>query len=100
MGFPILSIITWAPFVSALIIMAFARHRPLLVRYTGVLGSTVSLVLSIFLYFKYDHVTNGFQFHEFLPLVPSLGINYSLAVDGWGLVLTLLTLWSDWSNSP
>ncbi len=91
MGFPILSVITWSPFVSALIIMAFARHRPTLVRMTGVVGSSLSLVLSILLYFKYDHVANGFQFHEFLPLVPSMGINYNLAVDGWGLVLTLLT---------
>ncbi len=89
--FPILSVITWSPFVSAIIIMAFARHRPLLVRMTGVIGSSVSLVLSIFLYFKYDHVANGFQFHEHLPLVPSVGIYYNLAVDGWGLVLTLLT---------
>ena len=91
MDFPILSIITWSPFVSALIIMAFARHRPLLVRMTGVIGSSLSLVLSILLYFKYDHVATGFQFHEQLPLVPSMGISYSLAVDGWGLVLTMLT---------
>ena len=45
-GFPILSIITWSPFISALIIMAFARHRPLLVRWTGVIGSSISLALS------------------------------------------------------
>jgi len=91
MGFPILSVITWTPFVSALIIMAFARHRPLLVRMTGVIGSSLTLVLSILLYCQYDHVANGFQFQEQLPLVPSMGISYSLAVDGWGLVLTLLT---------
>ena len=91
MGFPILSIITWSPFVAALIVMAFARHRPLLVRYVSVIGSGISLALSILLYVKYDHVANAFQFHEFLPLVPSVGISYNLAVDGWGLVLTLLT---------
>ena len=91
MGFPILSIITWSPFVAALIVMAFARHRPLLVRYVSVIGSGISLALSILLYVKYDHVANGFQFHELLPLVPSVGISYNLAVDGWGLVLTLLT---------
>jgi NADH-quinone oxidoreductase subunit M len=89
--FPVLSIITWAPFVSALVIMAFARHRPTLVRYTAVAGSSLSLILSVWLYFAYDHAANGFQFQEHLPLVPSLGISYDLAVDGMGLVLTLLT---------
>ena len=88
---PVLSIITWAPFVSALIIMAFARHRPLLVRLTAVLGSGVSLVFSLWLYGAYDRTAAGFQFMERLPLVPSLGISYELAVDGMSLLLVLLT---------
>ena len=29
-GVPILSVMTWAPFVAALIVMFFARTRPLL----------------------------------------------------------------------
>ena len=46
-GYPVLSVITWAPFVSAIVIMFAARHRPLLVRGTAVAGSGVSLVLSL-----------------------------------------------------
>ena len=88
---PVLSIITWAPFLSALIIMFFARHRPLLVRWTAVLGSGVSLGLSLWLYWTYDRAVAGFQFVERLPLVPSLGIQYELAVDGMSLLLVLLT---------
>lgn len=91
MDFPILSVITWTPFISALIIMAFARHRPLMVRLVGVIGSSLCLVLSTWLYFAYDHAAAGYQFRETFALVPSLGIGYDLAVDGWGLVLTLLT---------
>jgi NADH-quinone oxidoreductase subunit M len=89
--FPVLSIITWSPFVSALFIMAFARHRPMLVRWTAAVGSAIALALSVWLYFAYDHVANGWQFAETVPLVPSLGIYYRLAIDGMGLVLTLLT---------
>ncbi|MEO7191384.1 MAG: NADH-quinone oxidoreductase subunit M [Vicinamibacterales bacterium] len=88
---PVLSIITWAPFVSALIIMALARHRPLLVRWVAVLGSTVSLGFSLWLYQAYDRAAAGFQFVERIPLVPSLGISYELAVDGMSLLLVLLT---------
>src|SRR6186997_1909761 len=91
MRMPVLSIITWSPFVAALIIMATARHRPLLVRYTATLGAAIPLVLSVWLYFAYDRVVAGFQFAESFPLVPSFGISYNLALDGTGLVLVLLT---------
>ena len=37
------------------------------------------------------HRTGGFQFFEELPLVPTLGISYQLAIDGMSLVLVLLT---------
>ncbi len=90
-GFPILSVITWAPFVSALVIMFAARHRPLLVRWTAVIGTGVSLGLSIWLYWAYDRTTAGFQFGEKVSLVPSLGISYELAVDGMSLLMVLLT---------
>jgi NADH-quinone oxidoreductase subunit M len=91
MGLPILSIITWSPFVSALVIMAAGRHKPLLVRYTAAIGSAIPLMLSLVLYRGYDRAAAGFQFHESLPLVPSFGISYNLAIDGMGLVLVLLT---------
>jgi NADH-quinone oxidoreductase subunit M len=90
-GFPILSVITWAPFVSALIIMVAARHRPLLVRWTSTIGTGISLALSIWLYSAYDQAAGGFQFVEQFALVPSLGISYELAVDGMSLLMVLLT---------
>ena len=60
MRLPLLSIITWAPFVAALIIMFFARHRPLLVRLAAVTSSAVSLVAALWVYFSYDRVAAGF----------------------------------------
>ena len=72
--FPILSVMTWAPFVAALIVMAFARHRPLLVRWTSLFGAAVSLVASVWVYWNYDRAAAGFQFQEQFNLVPSLGI--------------------------
>ena len=88
---PVLSIITWAPFAAALVIMAAARHRPLLVRWTAVIGAAVPLALSLWLCVAYDRTAAGFQFGEALPLVRSFGISYELAIDGMGLVLVLLT---------
>jgi NADH-quinone oxidoreductase subunit M len=88
---PILSIMTWAPFVSALVIMFFARRRPLLVRWTSVVGTAVSLIASIWLYWTYDRAAAGFQFQEEFALVPSLGISYLVAVDGISALMSLLT---------
>jgi NADH-quinone oxidoreductase subunit M len=88
---PVLSIITWAPFVSALVIMFVARTRPLLVRWAAVAGSGVSLVLSLWVYWAYDRAAAGFQFQEELPLVPALGISYLLALDGMSALMVLLT---------
>ena len=91
MNVPMLSVMTWAPFVSALIIMFFARHRPLLVRWTALLGAFVSLVASLWVYLQYDRVAAGFQFQEELALVPSLGISYLVGLDGMSALLSLLT---------
>jgi NADH-quinone oxidoreductase subunit M len=91
MRLPVLSIMTWAPFVSALVIMFCARHRPLLVRWTALVGASVSLIASVWVYGTYDRATAGFQFGEQMPLVPSLGISYELAVDGMSALMALLT---------
>lgn len=82
---------TWAPFVAALIIMFCARHRPLLVRWTALLGASVSMVSSLWVYWSYDRVAAGFQFGEKFALVPSLGINYELGLDGMSALMVLLT---------
>jgi len=90
-GVPVLSIVTWSPFVAALVIMAFGRHHPLLTRVTAAIGATISLALALWLCVAYDQRTAGFQFAESWALVPSFGISYHLALDGMGLVLVLLT---------
>jgi NADH-quinone oxidoreductase subunit M len=89
--FPVLSIMTWAPFVSALVIMFFARRRPLLVRWTAVAGAAVSLVASLWVYITYDGAAAGYQFREEFALVPQLGITYLLGIDGMSALMSLLT---------
>ncbi len=89
--FPVLSIITWSPFVGAVLIMFLARHRPLAVRLIALVTTAISTVLSVFIFVVYNREAAGFQFHEKLPLVPPLGIAYEVAVDGMSLLLVLLT---------
>src|ERR671936_2650244 len=92
---PYLSLITWMPFVGALLIMFTARRSPLAVRLIAVVTTGISAVLSLWLYATYDReaalTDTGFQFYEKVPLVPPLGINYELGVDGISLLMVLLT---------
>ncbi|MGH7323594.1 MAG: complex I subunit 4 family protein [Candidatus Rokuibacteriota bacterium] len=90
-GLPLLSLITWAPFVGALLIMFTARHSPLAVRLIAAGSTGCSTVLSLWTYVAYDREAAGFQFYEKLPLVPPLGIGYELGVDGVSLLMVVLT---------
>jgi NADH-quinone oxidoreductase subunit M len=87
----VLSIITWAPFVGALLIMFTARHSPLAVRVIAALSTSLSAVLSVWIYVAYEQEAAGYQFYEKVALVPPLGISYELGVDGLSLLMVLLT---------
>src|SRR5262247_2514053 len=88
---PVLSIITWSPFVGALLIMFTARRSPRAVRLIAAVTTGISAVLSIWIYAVYERENAGFQFYEKIPLVPPLGISYELGVDGISLLMVLLT---------
>jgi NADH-quinone oxidoreductase subunit M len=88
---PVLSLITAAPFVGALLIMFTARRRPAAVRGIAIASTAVSLVLSLYVYMTYRPDRAGFQFYERYPLVPSLGIAVELGADGISVLLILLT---------
>src|SRR5262249_37484265 len=88
---PPLSIRTWMPFAGGLPIMCAARRSPLAVRLIAVGTTGISAVLSVWVYATYDRegalTGTNFQFHEKIALVPPLGINYELGVDGISLLL-------------
>lgn len=90
-GLPLLSLITWAPFVGALLIMFTARRSALAVRLIAVAATGVSAAGALAAYAGYDRDAGGFQFYERWPLVPPLGVAYELGADGMSLVLVLLT---------
>ena len=101
---PILSLITWMPFIGAILIMFGARHNPFLVRLIAVVTTGISLLLSLRIFWLYDREAAGYQFYEELSLVPPLGITYQLGVDGMSLLMVLLTsiiifagVWASWT---
>lgn len=91
MGLPLLSLIVAAPFVAAVLLFAIPDAQRQLVRWVSLIGAAVSLAGSVQVARLYDMQKGGLQLAERYPLVPSLGIELSLAVDGWGVSLLLLT---------
>ena len=88
----ILSIITFTPLLGAVVLLLLPKPKDDTVRWVangfGVLGFLVSLPL--WFWFDRSHPT-PFQFLERADWIPSIGVSYSLGVDGISTLLILLT---------
>jgi NADH-quinone oxidoreductase subunit M len=86
---PLLSLLIFSPLAAAAV-AAFIRSERLL-RWWTLVFTTALAVFSLQLYSRFDPTTAAFQFREFAPWIPFLGINYSVGIDGISLLLVLLT---------
>jgi len=87
----LLSLIVGAPALAALVVVFLPADSKLAIRVTSLVAATVSLLGSLFALHAYDRARSGFQMVESYPLIPSLGVNLTFALDGWGGPLLLLT---------
>jgi len=104
MALPWLSIIVMSPLVAAGLLLFIPGSSRGTVRIVAVGSTVVSLLGSLLVAGQYDRVVGGYQFRHSFDLVPTLGIQYSLGVDGWGVSLLLLTsiiifagAWASWN---
>jgi NADH-quinone oxidoreductase subunit M len=80
-----------APLAAAIIIMLLPREKITWPRWVALAGAVVSLALAITVVVSYSLSNGGFQFLETHPLLPALGVQYALGVDGMALAMVLLT---------
>ncbi len=85
-----LSVILAVPLAAALAIMFLPRERVTWPRWVALAGTFAGLACTLAVAARFQLVP-GFQFLERAPLLPALGISYSLALDGMGLAMILLT---------
>lgn len=92
MNFPILSIITFLPFVAGAIILMMPAERKNETRAVALAAATIALLLSGWVYLQYllGGMT-GYQFIEQYNWLPQLGITLYFGVDGMSAPLVLLT---------
>src|SRR2546421_9759189 len=102
--YPILSIITFLPLVGGIAILFIPKNQVTTIRWTAFAVACVNLFQALGLMLAYfqanvsttSSVATGatnsaFLFNEQLSWIPSVGINYSLGVDGISLLLVTLT---------
>ena len=91
---PILSLIVFLPAAGAGVLLFMRDDRA--VRWTALAFAVVDFALTIPLMVAFDTTTYAMQFTETVPWVPSLGITYSLGVDGISLLFIFLTALLGW----
>ena len=91
---PILSLIVFLPAAGAGVLLFMRDDRT--VRWTALAFAVVDFALTIPLMAAFDTTTYAMQFTETVPWVPSLGITYSLGVDGISLLFIFLTALLGW----
>jgi len=89
-GFPWLTLLTLIPLLGGGIVIGLGEHKKL-ARGLTLTFSLLALGMTLFLWWSFEAPTGALQFTEKHEWVKSLGIEYSLGVDGLGLLMLLLT---------
>jgi NADH-quinone oxidoreductase subunit M len=89
-GVPLITLLTLTPLVGAAIIAGLEPERKSLARGLGLGFMLASLALVLVLWMSFDAKPGDLQFVERHPWIPSLNVEYFVAVDGLGLLMVLL----------
>ena len=88
----LLSLAIWTPIVFGVILLAFGRdEHAKVVRWIALIGSLVSLAVTVPLYNQFDVSTAALQFVEKSLWIERFNVFYHLGVDGLSLWFVLLT---------
>jgi NADH-quinone oxidoreductase subunit M len=89
LGFPLLSIVVFLAFAGALLTLAL-RHNRTAIKVWALAVTLSDLALACLLWGFFDYGRAGLQFADRIAWIESLGIGYSVGVDGISLWLVLL----------
>jgi len=88
----LLSLLIFLPLVGAVVIAFLPKEKSRVIQMTSTLFAGATFALSLPLWFAEGFKTSGdFIFRESFDWIPSLGVKYSLGVDGIAGLLILLT---------
>jgi NADH-quinone oxidoreductase subunit M len=92
MNLPILSWIVFLPLLAVLVILFIGGRFKSALKWTALLFTVIDFILTLILFIQFDGSQTGMQFCEGpLVWIRSMGITFSLGVDGISILLVLLT---------
>ena len=86
-----LTLILALPVVGFLVVIFTPRRNESFIKWTSLMFSLATFVLSLFLLTEPFWREPGFLFAGIVPWIPTAGISYALGVDGMSILLVLLT---------
>ena len=86
-----LSLILFTPLAGAFLLLLVPKENENAIKWIANLVTFVGFLISIPLWFWYNPQSADFQFVERLPWIPSVGAEYFLGIDGFSMLLILLT---------
>ena len=89
----LLSIILFTPLAGALVLLFVNKENQNAIKWVANITAFAGFVVSVPLWFRYDSSSSGapYQFVERADWIPSIGAQYFLGVDGFAVLLILLT---------
>ena len=90
-SFPILTALIITPALGALLVMLTSKRRPEYARLIGILASSATGAMAIWMAASFEVGDAGFQFVSRHVWIEEWGISWHLGVDGISMLLVLLT---------
>ena len=90
-GFPLLTLICLLPAAFAILAAFLPGDQPGVHKALGLVGSTITFLLSLLLLGVFDWDIAGFQSVDDYSWIPGIGARWTLGMDGLSLPLILLT---------
>ncbi|HET9262037.1 MAG TPA: NADH-quinone oxidoreductase subunit M, partial [Vicinamibacterales bacterium] len=87
----ILSVILFTPLAGAALLLFVKRNQENAIRWIGNVSATLGFVVAVPLWFWYEPMAGTWQLVERARWIPSIGAEYHLGVDGFSVLLILLT---------
>ena len=87
----LLSLILFSPLAVALVIALLPSKEKTLIRWVALIGSLITLTLSLYLWFSFNPNWQVFQFEEVRVWYDAIHSSYHVGVDGISLAMVLLT---------
>jgi NADH-quinone oxidoreductase subunit M len=88
---PLLNLVLFLPLAGIAALLALPPRQDVFVRRLSLAVMLLQFILTAWLYARFDPAVEGLQFETRLPWIAAWGVYYQIGLDGYNLLLVLLT---------